>query len=245
MNVYHIAYAPDVKQAYLHFWGCNMKCRACLCLKEILDCHLEETRERIFRKDGQAGTPQKFLDIKDVLKLLSEVNLETVFFMGMEPTIDQALPALARKLHRTFGTRQVLLTNGLYLPPLEHIDEIIFSIKAISEQLHREYTGRANIKALHNFRNIYQAGKKLQVESVLIPGYIDKGEIERIAAFVSSVDPSIPYRIDAYLPVGDNPWRSPTLEEIQDTQEVARKYLSRVSFISGKEDLQFKVVRLY
>ena len=51
MNIYHIAYAPAVKTAHLHFWGCNLSCRACLLVKEIYDCHLEETKGGIFAKE--------------------------------------------------------------------------------------------------------------------------------------------------------------------------------------------------
>ncbi len=245
MNVYHISYAAEVKQAYLHFWECNMRCRACLCLKEIYDCHLEETRERIFREGGPPQSPQSFLEIKEIVKLLTGLNLETIFFMGMEPTVDSDLPDLARELHHLFETRHILLTNGLRLPSLENVDEVVISIKAVSNDLHLDYTGTTNIEALQNFRRVYEMGRKLMAESIFIPNYIDKEEIGRIAAFISSVDFSIPYRIDAYLPVGDNPWRRPTFEEMRGAQGEAQKHLTNVTFIAGNERLAFGVKRIY
>lgn len=183
--------------------------------------------------------------MKEVLNLLAGLNLEMVFFMGMEPTADPDLPDLARELGHTLGTRHILLTNGLRLCSLEDIDEVVFSIKAVTEHLHLDYTGALNAESLRNFRKLYEIGKRLSAESILIPGYIDKKEIGRIAAFISSVHCSIPYRIDAYLPVGDNPWRRPTIKEVHEACDEARKYLANVSFITGNEELKFRVERIY
>jgi len=222
-----------------------MRCQACLCLKEIYDCHLDETRDRIHWEGRVSQSPQKFLKIEHVIELLNGLDLETIFFMGMEPTVDPKLPQLARELRHTFGTRHILLTNGLYLPPLDDIDELVVSIKAVSEKIHLDYTKTSKVEVFRNFRRVFEMGKKLGAESVLIPDYIDEEEIERIAAFVSSVHRQIPYRIDAYLPVGNNPWRHPTAEEIGQAKEKAQNYLSNVSSIVGNEDLEFRVERIY
>ena len=42
MNIYHITHAPTAKIAHLHFWGCNLSCRACLLKKELYNCHSAE-----------------------------------------------------------------------------------------------------------------------------------------------------------------------------------------------------------
>lgn len=245
MNIYHISYAPEVRQAYIHFWGCNMKCRACLCLKEIYDCHLEETRHRIFGQKGFPETPEQFLGIEEVLDLLAGLDLKVVFFMGMEPTEDAGLADLARELRDRFGTRHILLTNGYRLSPLRDIDEVVLSIKAVSEDVHLDYTGKGNAETLRNLRTIYSMEKKLLVESILIPDYIDREEIGRIAAFIASVDISIPYRIDPYLPVGDNPWRRPTAEEMKEAAAEAGKHLLNVSFLAVNEEIKFRVERIF
>ena len=45
LRIYHITHAPEARSLCLHFWGCNMNCRGCLCQQEIYDCHLEETKK--------------------------------------------------------------------------------------------------------------------------------------------------------------------------------------------------------
>jgi pyruvate-formate lyase-activating enzyme len=246
MNIYHITYAPDAKSLCLHFWGCNMSCRGCLCQKEIYDCHLEETKDAIFEQGKKpAEKPTHFLHFHQVLDMLESLDFGQVIFMGMEATLDPELPKLAETLHKEFQSNNILLTNGLSLTPLEHIDEVVLSIKAYRDDLHRDYTGVLNKKALENFVRIYSWGKRLRAESVLIPDYIDSLEIERIAGFIAGVDKTIPYRIDAYFPAGDNPWRRATPEEVEEAVGVARKYLLNVSCLRGDEKLKYRVVRIY
>jgi pyruvate-formate lyase-activating enzyme len=223
-----------------------MSCRGCLCQKEIYDCHLEETKDAIFEQGKKlARKPTRFLHSHQVLDMLESLDFGQAIFMGMEATLDPELPKLAKALHEEFQSANILLTNGLRLIPLEHIDEVVLSIKAYQDDLHQDYTGVSNREVLENFVGIYSWGKRLRAESVLVPGYIDSPEIERIAGFIAGVDKTIPYRIDAYFPAGDNPWRRATPEEVEQAVEVAKKHLLNVSCLRGDEKLKYRVVRIY
>jgi len=246
MNIYHITYGQEAKSLCLHFWGCNMSCRGCLCQKEIYDCHLEETKDAIFEERKKpGGKPTHFLDFGHVLDIVKNLDFSQAIFMGMEATVDPELPKLAETLHKEFQSANILLTNGLRIIPMEHIDEVVVSIKAYQDDLHRDYTGVSNKKVLENFVRIHSWGKRLRAESVLIPGYIDSPEIEHIAEFIAGVNRAIPYRIDAYFPAGDNPWRRATPEEVEGAVKLARKHLLDVSCLKGDEKLKYEVVRIY
>jgi pyruvate formate lyase activating enzyme len=245
VKVYHIAHSPQAGVAHLHFWGCNLNCRACLLKKELYDCHLAETKEGLFRPSREGPlAPERFLDLKEVMRILGGLEVRQVVLMGAEPVTDPELPQLTEALHQELGCHNVLLTNGFTLADLKHIDEVVFSIKAYTDELHRHYTGKSNRKALENFVRYYQSGVKLRAESVFIPGYIDYAEIEKISRFIGRVDRSIPYRIDAYIPIGDNPWRRPTPGEMAKATDTARKYLANVSCLTGNEKLKFEVLRV-
>jgi len=246
MNVYHITYGPETKIVQLHFWGCNLDCRACLLKREIYDCHLTETKDRIFQgKNRNNQKPDTFLDIEEILRLLKKLDVSEIIFMGAEPALDPGLPQLSEELHREFSSYNVLLTNGFQIPDLSHIDEVVFSIKACTDSLHRDFTGKSNKKALENFVTLYEYGVKIRTESIFIPEYIDNPEIEKIAGFVAGADRNIPYRIDAYIPIGDNPWRRPIPEEIESAASQAQKHLANVSFLTGSESLKYEVVRIF
>jgi pyruvate-formate lyase-activating enzyme len=172
------------------------------------------------------------------------VEVEKVFFMGGEPSIDPELPIVAEEIHTEFCAYNVLLTNGFFLPSLTDIDEVCLSVKAYTPELHRDFTGKSNRKVLENFVSLYNSHVRLRSESILIPHYIDHQEIENIARFIASVDQKIPYRIDAYTPVPSSPWRSPTKGEVERAVDAARKYLCNVSCLKGDEILKYKVLRI-
>lgn len=197
-NVYHITYCDKLREAYLHFYGCNLNCKGCIRRRAIHDVHLGD--EAI-----KENSLIRFLSVKEIIDALREAPVRRVFFMGFEPTIDSMLPEISRVLHEEFGTYNILLTNGLVLPKLNDIDEVVVSIKAYSRKLHKEYTGKTNDEILENFRRYYESNVKLRAESILIPKYIDVDEIEKIAKFIASVDENIPYRIDAYIPIRGAP----------------------------------------
>lgn len=245
MNIYHITYGWQVGIVHLHFWGCNLNCRACLLKKELYDCHLRETKDNIFRPSPRTPpAPDRFLGHDEVMGVLSRLQVKQVIFMGAEPTTDPELPRLARILHEKFGSHNVLLTNGFLFPDLKDIDEVVFSLKAHTDELHRHYTGKSNERALENFLKYHQSGIGLRSESVFIPDYIDCPEIERISRFIASVDRSIPYRIDGYIPIADNPWRRPTPAEMEKAVSTARRHLNTVSCLTGNESLKFEVTRM-
>jgi pyruvate-formate lyase-activating enzyme len=138
------------------------------------------------------------------------------------------------------------------LPDLSEVDEVVFSLKAVTPELYLDYTRVPQNGLLENFRAIYEIPHVfLRAESVFIPGYIGFEETEHIARFISSIDKDIPYRIDAYFESGDNNWRRPNPEEIAKVVETAKKHLTKVTSTQQtkrkitKEDLMFEVVRIY
>lgn len=246
MNIYHITYGPAEKIVQLHFWGCNLNCRACLLKRDIYDCHLTETKDRSHQRQSKVNqTPERLLELEEVMQILVKLEVGEVIFMGAEPALDPELPRLTEALHREFSSYNILLTNGFHIPDLTHIDEVVFSIKAFTDNLHRDYTGASNKKALENFATLYKSGVRLRTENIFIPEYIDASETEKITAFIAGVDKSIPHRIDAYIPTSDNPWRSPTPQEMENAAVLAGKHLLNVSYLKGTEALRYEVVRIF
>jgi len=248
-NVYHITYSREHDVGCLYFWGCNLRCKLCLLKKEAFDCHLPETRLRIYDPSYESGRPTRFLALRELMLLLDPLSLKQIVLMGAEPVCDPILPRILASLKQSKDCSFVLLTNGRKYPPLSMVDEIIFSIKAITPTLHRDYTGVDNKIILRNFTKIAASKSvSLHVETVFIPDYVDEDEVLRIADFIASVDPAIPFRIDAYLPIQGLPWRAPQAHEIQLLTEKARCMLPNTSCLygdEGKTELAYEVERIF
>lgn len=231
MKAYHITYSPELRSANIHFDGCNFDCQGCIRKKTMYNVHLEMEPNREIH----------YLSLEKVLETLENLNARKAILCGGEPTTDPELPVLTEKLH-DLNISIVLLTNGYELNErlLENLSEICVSIKAFSDRLHRKFTGRFNKKVLKNFRTVHELGVSLSSESIYIPNLIEVEEIKKIAKFISSVSPKIPYHIDAYVPI-DERWRTPTSSEIKRAAEEAMEYLQNVTYLCGNEKLKYEV----
>ena len=248
-NVYHITYSREYNVCCLYFWGCNLRCRLCLLKKEAFDCHLPENRLRIYDPPYRSEQPERFLMMQGLLSLLDPLAIRQVVLMGAEPVCDPCLPEILTSLTQSKGCSFILLTNGKKLAPLSMLDQVIFSIKAVTPSLHKDYTGDDNKLILRNFVEIASCKSvSLHTETVFIPSYVDEDEVLRIADFIASVDRLIPLRIDAYLPIQGLPWQAPKTEEIQSLAERVKRILPNVSCLYGGEgrtELAYEVERIF
>lgn len=239
MGVYHITYTPERKELYLYLdGGCNFSCHGCISRYHPEDCHLDGT---------QRQAKNKTLSREEVLSYLEHLSFERVCFLGQEPSQDRDFLPLARILKERFSIYNIFLTNGYEFIKDKAIDEVCVSIKAITHTLFKDFTGRDEPqKVLENFKRYYFI-YYLRAESILIPGYIDKEEIEEIARFIAGIDRNIPYRIDGYIPINNekDKFRNPTIEEMEEAKRIAEKYLKNVSILHYGARVRCKVERIY
>ena len=83
---------------------------------------------------------------------------------------------------------------------------IKFDLKAHDEALHIALTGASNQRTLENFRRAARRfGERpdpplVIASTLLVPGYVDPPEVDRIARFIASINPSIPYALLGFAP---------------------------------------------
>jgi pyruvate formate lyase activating enzyme len=83
---------------------------------------------------------------------------------------------------------------------------IKFDLKAWDEGLHVALCGISNKRTLENFQLLAEYSRKrpsppfLIASTLLVPGYIDKQEVSKIAGFISSLNSDIPYSLLAFYP---------------------------------------------
>ena len=244
-NVYHITYTPEHKDVCVHFWGCNFKCRGCYCTRQIYSPMLDFGTMLATNPASIAAQPTRFLNTEEVEAILDELDFHSVVIEGQEAGLDPAYLEFTRLCHDKYGARVTLVTNARILPDLSYTDTVEVGIKALNEALHIDYTGVSNRETLDNFDTLIAAGKKLVVDSVLIPDYINAAEIERIADYVATRDRNIPFILLPYFPSGDNPWRRPTPVEMDEAAEKAKKSLTRVFHFRGDEMLKYPIYNVF
>jgi pyruvate formate lyase activating enzyme len=83
---------------------------------------------------------------------------------------------------------------------------IKFDLKAWDKGIHQALCGVTNTKTLDNFRILAGWTEQrpqpplLIAGTLLVPGYVDEPEVAKIAGFISSLNPEIPYSLLAFYP---------------------------------------------
>lgn len=150
-------------------------------------------------------------------ELASVGNARTfcVCYFGGDPA-SQMPHALATSKHLARkGVRICWETNGTMHPKLMNAALhysmntggcIKFDIKAFDEELHRVLTGISNRRTLENFARAAERFNErpepplVVASTLLVPGYIDAEEVSKIARFIASFSPHIPYALLAFAP---------------------------------------------
>ena len=152
-------------------------------------------------------------------ELASAVDERTrcICFFGGDPCcqIEHALAAarLAREKRGGGILRICWETNGSMSPgalqemariSLETGGCVKFDLKAWDDPLHRALCGASNRNTLGNFQHLGSWTHRrpdppvLVASTLMVPGYVDAGQVGRIAAFIAGIDPDIPYALLAF-----------------------------------------------
>jgi len=244
MAFYKVTYNEKYRFATVHNYGCTFRCPICS----------YKLRSGEQGKPGLAyPAPERYLQVKEIEKVLSDVELGKLYFMGGEPTVAGDLQQIIDFAKETLGVPSYLgHTNGSKLPLL-NLKGANVGLKAWDDRVHFAYTGEKKKKIFDNFERAYQAGMELKANVVHVPGLVDTDQIESIAAWIAGLDREIPFHIMGYIPVPGQKYERPTAEQVKAVEAACRQYLRHVAVshidqemalnLSARDD-RFAVTRL-
>jgi pyruvate formate lyase activating enzyme len=114
---------------------------------------------------------------------------------------------------------------------------IKFDLKCSSETVSRALSGVSNRRSFENFEILFtKYGNErphmplLTATTLLVPGYVDASEVEKIAVFLADLDEGIPYSLLVFHPdfmMSDLPITP--YRQVEDCYRAAKKHLTRVN----------------
>lgn len=135
-------------------------------------------------------------------------RIRTIGFTGGDPIIHLPyIEEVAAEVKRQGLDIDIGISTGGFATPeaMERIAGlcrvITLEIKAWSDPVHRALTGAPVAPVLRNAEYLVNEGRdQIRVfRTVVIPGMTDR-EVEEIAAFTASLDPTVPYRLIGFRP---------------------------------------------
>jgi len=180
------------------------------CSFDCLFCQNWHFRRDVYSK--RKITAQQLADCVDE-------KTSCICYFGGDPTpqIQHAIEASKIALNKNKGKilRICWETNGAMNPYfLEKMADlslksggcIKFDLKAFDENLNIALCGVTNKRTLRNFEMLSEIAKTrpdppfLIASTLLVPGYVDKEEVSKIAGFIASLDKDIPYALLGFHP---------------------------------------------
>ncbi|MDI6916195.1 MAG: radical SAM protein [Thermoplasmatales archaeon] len=181
----------------------------------------------------------------ETLAGMVDENTRCVCFFGGDPTpqIIHALKTSELVVEKNDNVRICWETNGSMNKNMakrmaaiskKSGGTIKFDLKAWDEKLNIALCGVTNRQTIENFRFLGEYNKNagyhlLTASTLLVPGYIDKKEVESISKFISSIDNKIPYCLLGFYPhfyMDDMPLTSK--KQAYECLEIAEKHLKNV-----------------
>ncbi len=180
------------------------------CTFNCLFCQNWHYRELTLK--GQPITAQRLAEQVDE-------HTSCICYFGGDPTCQLPHAIAASRLALSRRKDSILRicweTNGTmhpsYLKEMARMSMVSggcvkFDLKAWSKELSLALCGVSNERTLENFRLLAKrTGERpeppfLVASTLLVPGYVDEGEVAQIARFIASLNPDIPYSLLAFSP---------------------------------------------
>lgn len=133
---------------------------------------------------------------------------------GGEPTMQPEFAEAVLRLSKEEGLHTAMETCGAVRWQnierlLPYLDLVLFDLKQIDPEVHRQFTGASNTLILDNLRRTAEAGANLVVRVPLIPGFnAERESLIAIAEFVQSLQTVHEIHLLAYHTLGKAKYRA-------------------------------------
>jgi len=203
-----MALDPVEKKPLYHFYpghktltiatpGCNFKCLGCQNW-EISQVSPEDTeREPVF---------SQLVEPSIIVEKALEVGAKSISFSYTEPTIYFEYMLDISKLAKEKGLYTIMVSNAyIEKEPLEvlldYIDAFSFDLKFFSDEQYRKYAKGRLEPVLSTIKKVFEAGKWLEITTLLVPQFLDLEQIEKIALWIKEeLSDWVPWHISRFFP---------------------------------------------
>jgi pyruvate formate lyase activating enzyme len=181
------------------FKGCQLSCWWCHNPESrdgIVECsvkHLSLGGKKFERTEttGRWMTAEEVMQELERDRVFYDESAGGVTFSGGEPMLQEAFLVELMKLCTSRGIHTALDTSGYATrEAMDNVakvtDLMLFDLKLMNDELHRNYTGVSNVPILENLKFLAEAGKTIILRFPVIPGITGTTEnVGEMKSFIS------------------------------------------------------------
>ncbi|MCP4696645.1 MAG: AmmeMemoRadiSam system radical SAM enzyme [Gammaproteobacteria bacterium] len=188
--LYH--YKPAGKVLTLASPGCTFRCLYC-----------QNYRLSQFGRSQEAIWRAEPVNISKIISFAA-AHQAAIGFSYAEPSLNAELTLALAEAARPNGIDIIWKTNGFLTPGAAEelapcLAAVNIDLKSLDAKQHRMLTGAPLAPILETIAIFYEAGVWLEFSTPLIPEF-NAAALRRIAAFICSIDPNIPWHLGRFNP---------------------------------------------
>jgi pyruvate formate lyase activating enzyme len=175
--------------------GCNFQCGF---------CQNWEISQKIYKKHGRFEG--MILMPEEIVRQAKENHCASIAYTYTEPTIFFEYAYDTAQLAKEEGLLNIFVTNGYMTKEAlfalrPYLDACNVDLKSFSESFYSEVCMGHLRPVLESIRLMKELGLWVEITTLVIPGFNDsEDEFLKIARFIASVDPAMPWHISRFHP---------------------------------------------
>lgn len=199
INTFGTVDGPGIR--YLLFLaGCNLGCSF---------CHNPDTWVRT----GKTISVEEIVEEIKKYRVFYDKSGGGITVSGGEPLLQAEFVRELFTKCKEVGVHTALDTGGFVAQAeldkvLPHTDLVMFSLKAVDEEVHRQLTGKDNVLIL---QNLFHAASQTQLvlRYVVIPGVNESdSDLSKLAAIIKQLPPTVKIDLLPYHTMGKTKWQA-------------------------------------
>ena len=199
INTFGTVDGPGIR--YLLFLaGCNLGCSF---------CHNPDTWVRT----GKTISVEEIVEEIKKYRVFYDKSGGGITVSGGEPLLQAEFVRELFTKCKEVGVHTALDTGGFVAQAeldkvLPHTDLVMFSLKAVDEEVHRQLTGKDNVLVL---QNLFHAASQTQLvlRYVVIPGVNESdSDLSKLAAIIKQLPPTVKIDLLPYHTMGKTKWQA-------------------------------------
>jgi pyruvate formate lyase activating enzyme len=196
---------PIEKKPFFHFLpgskafsiatvGCNFQC---------LHCQNHEISQL---PQDKATITGKEVSCEEIVAMAQKYNCVSISYTYTEPTIFFEYAYDTAKIAHQKGLKNNFVTNGYMTAEAldmiaPYLDGANVDLKAFSEEFYKKTCGAKLKPVLESIATMHDLGIWVEVTTLIIPTLNDsEEELRKIARFIHSLSPEIPWHVSAFYP---------------------------------------------